>query len=75
MEIRFEGRDTIIYNEFCCLSARTQESVECVVPDTDADIERIAAVQSGIFLRSKDLTPRGVLISGEINTSVLYITE
>lgn len=75
MEISFESRDNVIYDEYCCLVARAQESTECVVPDTDADIAKIAAVQSEVFLRSKDLTPRGVLISGEIYASVLYITE
>ena len=75
MEIQFENRDTVIYREYCHLTAHTQESIECVVPDTDADVEKIAAVQSSVFLKSKDLTPRGVLVSGEIAASVLYIGE
>ena len=75
MEIQFENRDTVIYREYCHLTAHTQESVECVVPDTDADVEKIAAVQSSVFLKSKDLTPRGVLVSGELAASVLCIGE
>ena len=75
METRFESRDAAIYREHCHLSAHTQESLECVVPDTDADIEKIVTLQTGVFLKSKDLTPRGVLISGEINASVVYIGE
>ena len=75
MEISFESREVPIYREFLHVSRRTQESVECVVPDTDADIEKIAAVQSEVFLKSKDLTARGVTISGELSANVLYIRE
>lgn len=75
MEISFESREIPIYREFLHTSRRTQESVECVVPDTDADIEKIAAVQSAVFLKSKDLTARGVTVTGELSASVLYIRE
>ena len=75
MEISFEGRETVVYREFAYLSRRTQETAESVVPDTDADIQKIAAVQSGVFLKSKDLSSRGVTVSGEVYASVLYIPE
>lgn len=52
-----------------------QESAESVVPDTDDDIGRIATVQSYVMLKSKDITSRGVLISGEAVASLLCITE
>ena len=75
MEIVFENRESLFYREYCHQVRRTQESVECVVPDTDTDIEKIAAVQSGVFLKSKDLSAHGVIISGELYASVLYIRD
>ena len=48
-----------------------QESAESVVPDTDDDIGHIATVQSYVMLKSKDITSRGVLISGEAVASLL----
>lgn len=75
MEISFEGREAVVYRELACQTRRVQESAEAVVPDTDADIQKIAAAQSGVLLKSKDLTSRGVLISGELYASVLCIWE
>ena len=75
MLISFESREIPIYREYDHQSKRTQESVECVVPDTDADIGKIAAVQSEVFLKSKDLSAHGVLVSGELAASVLYIRD
>ncbi len=75
MEIIFESRDTSVYREYCNQIRRTQESVECVVPDTEADIEKIASAQSGVYLKSKDLSARGVVISGEVFATVLYIRD
>lgn len=75
MDISFESMEIPVYREYDCQSRRTQESVECVVPDTDADIGKIAAVQSEVFLKSKDLSARGVLVSGELSASVLYIRD
>lgn len=75
MEISFRNRECMVYRAFSRQTGRTQENTECVVPDTEADIEKIAAVQSALFLKSKDLTGRGVLISGEAAASVLYIRE
>lgn len=75
MEISFRNRESMVFRIFSRQTGRTQENTECVVPDTEADIEKIAAVQSAVFLKSKDLTGRGVLISGEAAASVLYIRE
>jgi hypothetical protein len=75
MEISFEGREAVVYREFAYQTRRTQETAECVVPDTDADIEKIVTVQSAVLLKSKDLSARGVLVSGELSASVLYIGE
>ena len=75
MEISFEGREALIYKEYACQIRRIQESAESVVPDTEADIQKIAGIQSGVLLKSKDLSSRGVTISGELYASVLYIQE
>lgn len=75
MEISFENKTVNIYREIYHQTKRTQESAESVVPDTDDDIGRIASVQTSVMLKSKDVTARGVLISGEATAALLYITE
>ena len=75
MDISFESREIPIYREYCHQAKRVQESAECVVPDTDADIEKVAAVQSRVFLKSKDLSARGILVTGELTACVLYIQD
>ncbi len=75
MEISFENKVMTYYREICRQSKRIQISAESVVPDTDEDIGRLASVHTSVMLKSKDLTGRGVLISGEAAASLLYITE
>ena len=75
MEIGFENKVINVYRELCRQTKHVQVSAESVVPDTDEDIGRVASVQSSVLLKSKDLTGRGVLISGEASASLLYITE
>ena len=75
MEISFEGREAVVYREYAYLTRRAQETAESVVPDTEADIQKIAAVQSGVLLKSKDLSSRGVTVSGEMYANILYIPE
>ena len=75
MEINFKNRTVPVYKELSYQTKVVQEVCEAVVPDTDEDIGSVAAVQSQVFLKSKDVTPRGVLISGEACASLMYITE
>lgn len=75
MEISFENKTATVYREIYHQTKRTQESAESVVPDTDDDIGRVASVQTAVMLKSKDVTARGVIVSGEASASVLYITE
>lgn len=75
MEISFENKTVNIYREIYHQTKRSQESAESVVPDTDDDIGRIASVQTALMLKSKDVTTRGVIISGEATAALLYITE
>ena len=75
MEISFDNKCINTFREIYHQAKKIQESAESVVPDTDDDIGRIAAVHSWVILKSKDLTSRGVLISGEASAALLYITE
>lgn len=75
MEISFENKTATVYREIYHQTKRTQESAESVVPDTDDDIGRVASVQTAVMLKSKDVTARGVIVSGEASASLLYITE
>ena len=71
MEISFENKIISAYKEICRQTKRIQICAESVVPDTDEDIGRVATVQSSVLLKSKDLTGRGVLISGEAQAALL----
>ena len=75
MEIVFENKVVSTYREVFHQLKRVQESAETVVPDTNDDIGRIASVQTSVLLKSKDMTSRGVMISGEAGATLLYITE
>ncbi len=75
MEISFENKSVRAYREISHQVKRVQESAESVVPDTNDDIGKIATVQSWALLKSKDLTGRGVTVTGELNAVLLYITE
>lgn len=75
MEIRFENKMSRACQEVGSVCKRVQENAECVVPDTEEDIGKIAAVQADVLLKSKDLGGRGVLISGEARAFLLVIAE
>ncbi len=75
MEVNFENKIIEVYRELPKQTRQIQLSAESVVPDTDDDIGKAACVQTMVLLKSKDLTARGVLVSGEAIASFLYITE
>ena len=75
MEINFENKSVGAYREIFHQIKRIQESAESVVPDTNDDIGRVASVQTSVLLKSKELTSRGVSVTGEICAALLYITE
>ena len=75
MEIKFDNKNIMMYREMLRQTKIVQETAESVVPDTDEDIGKIAALQSSVLLKSKDVTARGILISGEAIASLMYITE
>lgn len=75
MKINFENKSIESYREIFRQTKRVQESTDSVVPDVNDDIGKIASVQTAVYLKSKDITGRGVLISGEAVAAILYITE
>lgn len=75
MKISFENKTRDCYKEIYHQLKYVQETCESVVPDISDDIGKIASVQSSVYLKGKDLTGRGVLISGEAVASVIYVTE
>ncbi len=75
MEICFENKTKDTYAEIAHISRRIQENAECVVPDVNDDIGKIVSTQTEIMLKAKEQTARGLCVSGEVNASVLYITE
>ena len=75
MDIVFTHKTQSCYREFADPVKRVQVSAESVVPDTNEDIGRIASVRSQVLLKSKDVTSRSIMITGELETVLLYITE
>lgn len=75
MDIVFTHKTQSCYREFADPVKRIQVSAESVVPDTQEDIGRIASVRSQVLLKGKEVTSRGISVSGELDTVLLYITE
>ena len=75
MEMGFENRVVSTYREISRQTKRIQETAESVVPDTNDDIGRIASVQTAVLMKSKDVTSRGVFVTGELTAALIYITE
>lgn len=75
MEVSFENKTIGAYRELLRTSRVIQENAETVVPDINDDIGRIASVQTAVFLKSKDLTGRAAIVTGEISATLIYITE
>ena len=75
MDIIFTHKTQNAFREYADLEKRVQVSAESVVPDVNEDIGRVASVQTQLYLKSKELTARGVTATGEMETVLLYITE
>lgn len=75
MEIKFENKMLGTYREVSHQLKRVQESSDSVVPDTNDDIGKIASVHTSVLLKSKDVSGRGVKVTGEACAVLLYITE
>lgn len=75
MEIKTENNTIKSFREINRQTKKIQETAETVVPDTNEDIGKIVTTNTVLFLKSKEVSARGVLIGGEAEISVLYITE
>lgn len=75
MEINLTHKTQSGFRDYADLEKRVQVSAESVVPDVNEDIGRIASMQTQLYLKSKDLTTRGVTVTGEMESVLLYITE
>ncbi len=75
MEISFSHKTVSAYREIPCPVKRIQETMESVVPDTNEDIGRIAASRTSVLLKSKEAGEQEIRVSGEVQTTLLYITE
>ena len=75
MDIVFTQKTESGYRCFAEPVRRLPVSAESVVPDTQEDIGRIASVRTQLLLKSKDVTSRGVTVTGELDTVLFYITE
>lgn len=75
MDIVFSHKTQSCYRQFDDPVKRIQVSAESVVPDSQEDIGRIASVRSQVLLKGKEVTSRGISVSGELDTVLLYITE
>lgn len=75
MEVVFENKTAPVWREAAHQIKRAQVSAESVVPDTNDDIGKIASVQTWVLLKSKDVTARGVTVTGETGAVLLYVTE
>lgn len=75
MKLIFDNKTISGYKEILRQTKRIQETAESVVPDVNDDIGKIASVQTGIYLKSKDVSGRNASISGEAVAALMYITE
>ena len=75
MEIKIENKTIRSFREISRQIKKIQETAETVVPDTNDDIGKIVSTNTELYLKSKEVSGRSVLIGGEAEISVLYITE
>ena len=75
MELQFEAGTRRIWRE--CLHTEEKRLVELegVVPDVSDDVGRIAAIRCTARMTSKELTGRGLRVTGEVEAVLLCITE
>ncbi len=75
METKIENKTIKAFREISRQTKKIQETVETVVPDTNDDIGKIVSINTELFLKSKDISGGRVIVGGEAEISVLYITE
>ena len=75
MELQFETKSCEAWRECLSETEKIRVDLEGVVPDVNEDVARVASVQCGVLLKSKEITGGTVRIGGEIEALVLCITE
>lgn len=75
MEIIFNTKSAERFREFPVQSKVVRESCECIVPDLNDDIGKIAFSEAQLLLKSKEVGPHGTEIEGCAEICVFYIGE
>lgn len=75
MKIGFENKSVSAFDKVYDETVRIRDSAESVIPDTKPDVAGIVSVQKSVYLKSKDVTGRGVSITGEARADIIYICE
>ena len=75
MELRFEQETKEIWRECFRREDSILVELEGVVPDVNEDVGRVASVQCSVMLKSKELKGQTLVVGGEAEAVVLYITE
>lgn len=75
METKIENKTVKAFREISRQTKKIQETAETVVPDTNDDIGKIVSTNTQLYLKSKDISGSRVLVGGEAEISILYITE
>lgn len=75
MDIVIENKTLSSFKPYPARTKRVAAGAECVVPDKNEDIGRIVSVKTQILLKSKDTDADAVTVTGEVEFTVLYITE
>lgn len=75
MELQFEQESREIWRACFQKTESFLVELEGVVPDVNEDVGRVAAVQSAVLLKSKELVGQSLRVGGEIEAVVLYVTE
>lgn len=75
MEIKIENKTIKSFREISRQSKKNQETAETVVPDINEDIGKIVSTVTELRLKSKEVSNGSVLVGGEAEISILYITE
>ncbi len=75
MQLRFEETTKEIWRERVHREQKCRVDLESVVPDVYEDVGRVASLRCTVLLKSKEVGAQGIVLGGEAEAVVLYITE
>lgn len=75
MKIELKSKQDSVYKKLCSSASETHSDSELIVPDTLEDILRILCCRWQCRIREKTVSQDAVLVSGEIDITVMYIPE